>query len=174
MSDMQRPGGTVAGPPATVEIPEYVAASQCGLIKDFAEANAFDTAKVKIYTSDDAIHTYYLSENINMDVKAVRGELVAYGVDSDGNIGAIDSTNAAIYQTSGLTIQSATALTMNGTSYVIADNVVIFTYDVAAPSESSSVYGIQPIGNIAYNSTINSTACIYLSGGKVVAILIPK
>lgn len=160
-----------AGPSVAVEVPEYVEADQYGLVIAFAEADAFDNARVRLLTAG-GIGTYYLADDL--DVEAVKGQIVAYGRNEYGDIGAMDGTNkATAVAADQLAILSAVELKIDGTSYNILADVIVFTYDKTTPDAEGCNYTVGSINSI--EGAAGYPASVYLNeDGKVAALLIRK
>jgi hypothetical protein len=161
-------GSNPAGPAVTVIVPAYVAANQFGLIKAFEPPNPFDNLKVKLLTADDVTRTYYLSDDL--DRKVAKGQIVSYGLNEDGDIGAMDTTDQAISVNTGLTVVSSSALSYGGITYDISDHVVVFTYSGTDPGTADS-YNVASISEVVGES-FTSPSRIYFKDGKAVVILI--
>ncbi len=161
-----------AGPSVAVEVPKCLIADQIGLVKVYKAIDGIDNAKVKLLTSDDATYIYSISDDV--DAKVVRGQILAYGVDKFGDIGAMDSTNKTITVDSGLIIRSKKVLQFNNIIYAISNDVAVFTYDGSNPSDKNNTYHGATIDDVE-TGTISSPASIYLDNeNDVVALLIPE
>lgn len=160
-----------ASPAAPVGVPEFEAVYQYGIVKDFAEKTTFDNAKTRLHTADDAAHTYYISEHL--DVELSKGQIVAFGLNEEEEIGALDLDDLISVE-SGLTILSPTALSIDGTVYDIWEQVTVFTYDGATPGATNCSLDVHTIDNIVYNSAIGSPSSVYLDIGGVIAIFLPE
>lgn len=161
-------GSNPTGPPVTVIVPEYVPADQYGLVTAFTPANLFDNPKVRLLTSDGTADTYYLSDNL--DVSVSKGQIIAYGLNEDGEISTMNSSDEAISVASGLNILSPPALSYGGITYDMSDHVVIFTYDGTDP-DTANAYGIANIANTAGKSfTLPSR--VLIKNSKVAVLLV--
>jgi len=164
--------GYNAGTPASVEVPEYVAADQYGLVKAFEQTTGTLAAMVRLLNANGLTINYDISSYL--DVELTKGQLVAYGLKEPGEIGAVIPTNSAISFAPGLKILSADELTINGTSYDILDSAVIFTYDGATPGAAICNYDIATMDDVVYNVSAVSPASVYFDDeSKVAALLIP-
>ena len=159
-----------AGPPASVDVPEYVAANQYGLVKAFSGETYFDNEKVKLFSADDSTHTRYLSDEL--DASLAEGQLIAYGLNSNENIGAI-ATDGAISINSGFIISDAKTVTISGVSYNIPDNAPVFTYDGVTPGAVTDSYDVTTIGSVVLNESMTSQVSVYLDHSTVAALLVP-
>ncbi|HYE69697.1 MAG TPA: clostripain, partial [Anaerovoracaceae bacterium] len=164
--------GYNAGTPAAVEVPEYVASDQYGLVKAFEQTTGILDARVRLLNANGLTITYDISSHL--DVELTKGQLVAYGLNEPGEIGAVIPTNSAISVAPGLKILSADELTINDASYDILDNAVIFTYDGVTPGATICNYDIAAMVDVVFNVSAVSPASIYLNDeSKVAALLIP-
>ena len=118
------------------------------VVKASNPGDSFDNVKVKLYASDDSTSTYYLNDDADKIDWTTReamtglssttapalqtGALVGYGLDSDGDIKAMDVTaydvaagDADFQSTKVLKVVAPTATTG---SFSIDSEAVVFTY----------------------------------------------
>jgi hypothetical protein len=163
-------GGNPAGPTVTIVVPQHVTADRYGLIKNFAPASVHNL-EVFLLTADTTSKSYYLTDDL--DAEVTKGQIIAYGLDEYGYIAAI-ATKGAVTVSSGLIIKGPKLLSINSTSYTISDSATVFIYDGSVPGAENCNYSIDNINNVTFNTEITSLTSVYLSGGVVTALLIPK
>lgn len=157
-----------------------------GVVKAATAETSFDNYKIKLYTSDDATKTLYLSEEDPADIDwtttasttigAVtpsatgNGGLIGYSLDSNGDVDSIDNTGAQF--TSGDTFKSSKVV--GGMS--IDSACVVFTYDGTSANADTSSYDVATLGDIDAGTVIaNGTyEAFYIlnDDGDVAAMLI--
>ena len=113
--------------------------STYGIIKGYDDDSEVSNWKVKLYTSEDSTKTYTFGDEIGdmswtsegaVETKAAikNGNLIGYGLDSNGDIDEIDST-AVLFNQADVNIKSSKIITIDSKDYDIDKDAVVFTYD---------------------------------------------
>ena len=107
------------------------------------EIGAFDGDRVKLFLATDETKTFAIDDDATLTVPA-NGNLVAYGIDNDGEVEALDmaTTVSAAKLTGPRTLYAGT------TYYAVASDVVVFTTKAGAEYEVSS------LGNVEINEQL--------------------
>jgi len=157
------------------------------IVKAVGDETNFDNAKFKLYLSDDSTKTLYFADDI-ADIDWVTtssayyttfssitaGALIGYGLDSNGDIDAVDLT-AAKYDTN-TSFQSTKVMVVGGASKSIDSNAVVFTYAGSNNFESGD-YDIANLNEVKKGSIVSSTQPAFVlinEDGKVAAMLIEE
>jgi len=135
-----------------------------GVVKDSVAASSFDNLKLKLYTSDDATKTVYLSEedpaDIDWTTKASTavtttavstGALIGYSLDSNGDVDAIDNTVKMFADQTKFKSSKVVG------TYSIDPDCVVFTY-VGSATTNTGDYDVVKLSDIDAGDVISTTA----------------
>ncbi len=129
---------------------------------------------IKLLDKEGAEKTYTLDSDLT--VNPAKGQIVVFGLDSDGIVDSMDVTTAAVVNgqtiSANVKVETSNVLTFGGKSYRISSDVVVFTYEGAAPATATD-FDMSAIADVD-DTTIVSTSAIYFDeDGVVAAILVP-
>ena len=163
-----------------------------GVVKGFDNEDAFDSTRIKMYTSLDSTKTYtfaddndsidYLQNGSYADYNVISagafvtattvGALVGYELDADGNLDTLDV--GVVQKAAGsvaVTLKSTKVLNVAGTGdLVVNPNVVVFTYGANKTTDLDMI----KISEVKLGANLTSGAAFdYITNedGEVVAML---
>ncbi|QOX65186.1 S-layer homology domain-containing protein [Anoxybacterium hadale] len=166
-------GESPAGPDQQVEIPQYIALNQYGLVTIVGD---FWNFKLLLASGNTKV---LADEDGEAELKA--GQIIAYGISEDGSDWLIDDSDEPIVSFLSKDIiinDDGMTLTDGNTIYDIEDDVVVFTYTGSDPGNGDNDYGVGKIKSV--KSSINGDASdfpfiIYLNEDeKIAAMLISE
>ncbi len=153
------------------------------IVKAGQDESSFDNMKLKLYLSDDSTKTLYLEDSADdiswttkagMDLNAATtaamrtGELIAYSLNSDGEIDAVDVTASV----GALYFQSTKIASMGGVSFDVDSDAVVFTYKTTTTAIGD--YDIAALADINKGLLGSPAAIILNSDGDIAAFFVSE
>ena len=150
---------------------DNAAAGNYAVYMSYKDGDAFDDAKVKLYTAADGEKTYNVDDKCTTSAGLKAGAIIEYSLNKNGDVNkmVIPEHNETATSPDSIDFGGNNKVSKSGTiigTTPVVSNVIVFVVD------EDGDYSVEKITNLQKDEAIKATVAVKNSDGKVTAILI--